>query len=122
MHVAIRTELNVNYSFTCKLGGYVSVGHNSLRDKTAELSKSHGICKDVDTEPGPLPISGEVLPSGTTTGEEEKLIVCARNLWSPLTKAFANVRVFHPQLTVPNLSVLCIVLMRWRGKERTIPE
>ena len=75
----------------------MSLRHNSLRDTTAELLKSHGICKDVETEPGLLPISGEVLPSGTTTGEEAKLDVCARNLWSPLAKAFADVRVFHPQ-------------------------
>ena len=87
----------VNHALICKLGGYVALRHNSLRDTTAELLKSHGICKDVETEPSLLPISGEVLPSGTVMGEEARLDVCARNLWSPLAKAFADIRVFHPQ-------------------------
>ena len=41
--------------------------------------------------------SQKELPSGTAMKEEAKLDVCARNLWSPLAKAFADIRVFHPR-------------------------
>ena len=39
----------VNHALIYKLGGYIALRHNSLRDTTAELLKSHGICKDVET-------------------------------------------------------------------------
>ena len=35
----------VNHALICKLGGYVALRHNSSRDTTAELMKSHGTCK-----------------------------------------------------------------------------
>ena len=98
---------SVNHALICKLGGYVALRHNSLRDTTAELLKSHGICKDVEVEPSLLPISGEVLPSGTVMGEEARLDVCARNLWSPLAKAFADIRVFHPQAQTNGTKSIC---------------
>ena len=37
-----------------------------------------------------------MLSPGTTTEEDAKLDVCARNLWAPLAKAFADIRVLHP--------------------------
>ena len=57
----------------------------------------NGICKDVETEPGLIPLSGEVLPPGTKIKEDEKLDVCARSLWALLAKAFVDIRVLHPQ-------------------------
>ena len=67
------------------------------------------VSKDVETEPSLLPISEELLPPGTAMGEESRFDVCARNLWSPLAKAFANIRVFHPQ--VQNNSTKSISVM-----------
>ncbi len=57
----------VNHALICKIGGYVSMRHNHLRDTTAELLRSHQICKDVETEPHLIPLNGETLPPGTTT-------------------------------------------------------
>ena len=88
---------NVNHALICKLGGYIYLRHNNLRDTAAELRRSNGICKDVETEPALIPLSGEVLPPGTTRKEDAKLDVCARNLWAPLAKAFVDIRVLHPQ-------------------------
>ena len=44
-----------------------------------------------------IPLSGEVFPPGTTSKENEKLDVFARNLWAPLAKAFVDIRVLQPQ-------------------------
>ena len=40
---------SVNHALICKVGGYVSLRHNHLRDTTADLLKQ--VCKDVQTEP-----------------------------------------------------------------------
>ena len=40
-------------------------------------------------------MTGEHLTAGTVTGEA-RLDVSARNFWSPLAKAFVDIRVFHP--------------------------
>ena len=50
---------NVNHALICKLGGYIHLRHNNQRDTTVELLRSNGICKDVETEPGLIPLSGE---------------------------------------------------------------
>ena len=86
---------SVNHALICKVGGYVSLRHNHLRDTTADLLKQ--VCKDVQTEPPLLPLSGELLTPGANTAEQAQLDVCARNFWTPLAKAFVDVRVFHPQ-------------------------
>ena len=86
---------SVNHCLTCKKGGYVILRHNSLRDLLAELLGE--ICKDVVTEPLLLPLSGEKLPPGSNLSDGARLDVSCINLWSPLSRAFIDVRVFNPQ-------------------------
>ena len=83
----------INHALTCKKGGYVSLRHNSLRDRTAELMKI--CCRDVITEPVLLPTDGVELPTGANKKDNARLDVAARSVWNPLEKAFFDVRVFH---------------------------
>ena len=83
---------SVNHCLTCKKGGYVILRHNSLRDLFAELLRE--FCHDVDTEPVLLPLTGEKLPPGSNTADGARLDVSARGLYSPLDKAFIDIRVF----------------------------
>ena len=85
----------VNHCMTCKKGGYVILRHNSLRDLFAEILEE--VCSDVQIEPPLLPLTGEKLPHGSNTTPGARLDVSARNLWSPLAKAFIDVRIFNPQ-------------------------
>ena len=55
------------------------------------------MCSDVEVEPPLLPLTGEKLPKGSITSPGARLDISARNLWSPLAKAFIDVRVFNPQ-------------------------
>ena len=55
------------------------------------------MCSDVEVEPPLLPLTGEKLAKGSITSPGARLDVSARNLWSPLAKAFIDVRVFNPQ-------------------------
>ena len=85
----------VNHCMTCKKGGYVILRHNSLRDLFAEILEE--VCSDVQIEPPLLPLTGEKLPHGSNTTPGARLDLSARNLWSPLAKAFIDVRIFNPQ-------------------------
>ena len=86
---------SVNHCLTCKLGGYVILRHNSIRDLFAELLSE--VCKDVITEPPLLPLTGETLPAGSNLSDGARLDISCRNLWSPLAKALIDVRIFNPQ-------------------------
>ena len=88
-------DYTINHCLTCKNGGYVILRHNSLRDLIAEILIE--VCSDVEVEPPLLPLTGEKLPKGSITSPGARLDVSARNLWSPLAKAFIDVRVFNPQ-------------------------
>ena len=88
-------ELNsTDHSLTCKLGGYISLRHNTVRDTVAYfLSRT---CKDVVTEPKLLPLNGEKLPKQSNTQNDARLDVSCRGFWTPLDKAFVDIRVFNP--------------------------
>ena len=86
---------NVDHCLTCKLGGYVSLRHDSLKRTTGDLLKQ--VCKDVEEEPSLLNITTEQLPSGTDKSDGARLDISVRGFWTPLDRAFTDVRVLHPQ-------------------------
>ena len=89
-------DYSVNHALICKLGGYVSMRHNWLRDSLAKLMTT-AKCKDVQLEPSLLPVNNYHLPSGTILGDQARLDISARSVWNVLERAFFDVRVFHPQ-------------------------
>ncbi len=97
----------INHALKCKRGRYVSLRHNSLRDTTAELLSQ--TCKDVMIEPPLLDLNGESLTPGSILGNSARLDVSCRSFWTPLERAFLDIRVFHPQAptnaarTIPNM-------------------
>ena len=107
---------NGKHAVICKLGGYIHLRNNNLQDTTAELFRSNCTCEDVETEPGLIPVFGELLCPGTTMEEDAKLDVCTRNLWTPLAKSFADIRVL-PLTHHITLIILffkpCTEYMKW---------
>ena len=85
----------VDHCLICKLGGYVSLRHDSLKNTTAELLRQ--VCKDVVDEPGLLNITTEQLPKGTKIADGARLDVSMRGFWTPLDRTFTDIRVLHPQ-------------------------
>ena len=73
----------------------MSLRHDSLKNTTAELLKQ--VCKDVEVEPRLLNVTSEVLPNGTKTADGVGLDISVRGFWTPLDRAFTDVRVLHPQ-------------------------
>ena len=52
-HCACGETNSVDHSLICKLGGYISMRHNSVRDSEAQIMRE--VCRDVQIEPTLLP-------------------------------------------------------------------
>ena len=87
-------EYSINHCLTCKLGGYVNIRHNAVRDTFHQLAKE--TCKDVQLEPTLLPVTGENLPTGTNLADGARADISALSFWQPLCRAFFDVRVINP--------------------------
>ena len=71
------------------------------------------------------PLNGEKLPKGSITSPGARLNVSARNLWSPLAKAFIDVRVFKipkPKPTGKRVFLKCTIVMRTNRSKDTSHE
>ena len=85
---------SIDHSLSCKMGGFVSLRHNQVRDLEAGMLSE--VCKDVVVEPHLAPLTGERFFHKTAnTSSEARLDVSARGLWNTMDKTFVDVRVFH---------------------------
>ena len=87
------TKNSVDHTLNCKLGGYVSMRHNNIRDLEATLLKD--ICKDVKTEPPLLPLGNSTTES-SNDALKARLDVSAVGVWSSMERTFLDIRVMHP--------------------------
>ena len=89
---------NVNsiyHALDCKLGGYVSMRHNAIRD-TAAFFLREAKCKDVRIEPALLTVQPSSFSRKTNTQDEARLDVAAVGLYAPFERTFFDIRVTHP--------------------------
>ena len=83
---------SIEHILNCKLGGFVSMRHNNIRDLTASFLRE--VCRDVKIEPELLPIDN---PGNTNqVPEKERADVSAVGVWSSMERTFLDVRVTHP--------------------------
>ena len=92
-HCGCKEKNSVDHTLNCKLGGYVTMRHNNVRDFEANLLKE--VCKDVKVEPELLPV-GDAETHSSNTAEKARLDVSAIGIWGPMERTFLDVRVFHP--------------------------
>ena len=88
-HCFCNEKNTVDHILNCKLGGFVAMRHNEVRDIEAEFLKD--ICKDVKIEPELLPV-GNTITTGNVA-DKARLDVSAVGLWGPLDRLFLDVRV-----------------------------
>ena len=88
-----REKNTVDHTLNCKLGGFVTMRHNNIRDFEATLLGE--VCKDVKVEPELLPI-GDSNTQSRSIADKARLDVSAVGIWSPLERTFLDVRVMHP--------------------------
>ena len=80
---------DLDHILNCKLGGYVTMRHNNIRDLEASLLRE--VCKDVRIEPELLPI-GEGGTGSRNTALKARLDVSAVGVWSATERTFIDVR------------------------------
>ena len=88
------SDFSIDHCLSCKNGGYIHLRHNSLRDTFHETLT--GVCKDVRLEPSILPITGEILPTGSNIQDGARADISALGLWTPLNRAFFDIKVINP--------------------------
>ena len=69
----------VNHCLTCKLRGYVSLRHDSLKETIARLLEQ--VCMDTVVEPGLLNVTSEDLRKGTDASDVARLDISTRHHW-----------------------------------------
>ena len=70
--------VNIQHELSCNKGGFISLRHNKVRDKTASFVNEVCICIDVGKEPTLISLMGEKFDEKRTkTGEEARLDVSA---------------------------------------------
>ena len=91
-HCGCGKKNDVNHTLNCKLGGYVIMRHNAIRDLEADLLRE--VCKDVKIEPELLPIGNAEMHGNIA--DKARLDVSAVGFWSPMERTFVDVRIMHP--------------------------
>jgi hypothetical protein len=83
----------IHHASSCKVGGFIHMRHNDVRDITAKLLDE--VCHNVAIEPALIPLSGEHLHlRSANRAEEARLDVSASGFWNRGQRAFFDVRVF----------------------------
>ena len=69
--------------------------YNNIRDTMADLLRE--VCQDVKVEPQLQKVNeGDCLNPKTITGDQGRLDVSARGVWTSFDKTFLDIRVSHP--------------------------
>ena len=92
-YCACGSKNSVDHSLICKLEGYVSMRHNSIRDTQGKIMRE--VLKDVQIEPMLQPIENAEFGRSTTTAENARLDVSERGLWGNFERTFFDVRITH---------------------------
>ena len=84
----------MDHSLICKLGGYTSMRHNSVRDPEEQIMRE--VCRDVQTEPTLLPINENDYQKKVNTADNARLDNSVRGMWNSCEKTFSDIRITHP--------------------------
>jgi len=94
-HCACGETNPMDHSLICKLGGYISMRHNSLRDSQTQIKIMREVCRDVQTEPTLLSINENDYQRKVNTADNARLDISARGLWNSCEKTFFDIRITH---------------------------
>ena len=92
---ACGSAYTIQHSMSCKIGGFINIPRNDVRDLTEKLLSE--VCHNVQVEPTLLPLTGERMEHRTATETNEaRLDIRARGFWIQGQQEFLDVRVFDP--------------------------
>ena len=90
---------SIEHALSCKIGGFVTLRHNELRDITADVVSE--VCKDKTREPilEPTLIDNANNQKSSNTSDEARADLSMLGLWQRGQRAFVDVRIFNPFAT-----------------------
>ena len=116
-----KSENDVNHALNCKLGGYVAMRHNRVRDLEAALMKE--VCHNVQIEPELLPIERDGLPRRGNSADKARLDVAGVGVWGAYEKTFLDIRIMHPNSpSYVNKPIVEVYAMHEQEKKRSYNE
>ena len=87
------SKFDIKHSMSFKKGGVISMQHNDLRDLAANMMSK--VCKDTETEPKLIPLSGEELQGRTANNSNEASVdIRNRGFWERGQQAFFDLKVY----------------------------
>ena len=96
-----RKRNSIEHTLDCKLGGYVHIRHNNIRDTEAQIMRDFAF--DVSIEPGLEKESKNVrLAPGTKTEDNARLDVSAGGIFSSHGRTFFHLRITNPKSLTPH--------------------
>ena len=88
-------DYSINHAMICKLGGFVCIRHDEVRDLTVKMLKE--VCVEVTSEPMLLRIEGEQIEYATANrSPEARVDLSARGFWTRGQRAYGDIRIFDP--------------------------
>ena len=84
---------DLDHTLICHKGGFVNMRHDALRNAEAKLMEK--VCKDVQIEPGLLPVNPDHFSERTNISPNARLDISARGVYGDGDKTFFDVRVTH---------------------------
>ncbi len=88
------SAFTVEHVLSCLRGGFPTLGHNEIRDVTANLLTE--VCHNVITEPDLQPLSG-MTRATSNTADRARLDIAVNGFWGGrFERTFLDVRVFNP--------------------------
>ena len=81
----INSQTNsVHHKLICKLGGYTSMRHNSVRYYHAQIMRE--VCRDIQTKPTLLPINKNDFERKVKSADKARLDISVKGLWKSCEK------------------------------------
>ena len=87
-------QFTIDHAMPCKKGGYIIHRHNEIRDMLAKMFEE--TCRDINTEPALLPLTGEVINPRIIKSDNARLDISAVGFWTRGEQAFFDTRIFNP--------------------------
>ena len=107
----------VDHSQVCRVGGFVHMRHDNVRDLIAGHMKE--VFNDVEVEPPLTPLSGEnLVPRSANTSDEARADIRVNGFWSRQQSAFFDVRIFYPQAPTYRDRSLSELLARFEADKK----
>ena len=107
---------SIEHCLDCKLGGYVHLRHNAVRNTEAIILKE--IAHDVKIEPKLQPLTSNIkLKHGTNLDDNARLDVSAIGIFSGRERTFVDVRITN-QNSPSNISLSLPDLYKKNEKEK----